>query len=294
MIVAGFTFSKIVIVQSLEHHETETGRILYEYISAQIDETNHQIQLEFVKCSNRVEFLEILSRLTTDAKLKGEIPIVHVECHGSQKEGLEFENGSTIPWSELASALLPLNVACGFNLLAVFSACFGGYFLGQLSAISPAPCWCIVAPTETVDPSEIMGGFRVFYSTLFHSLDAGKAAAKISRMPLSHGRWFGKPAEIWFETVVTEYILKHCTKEAVRDRAKKLRRQVISGGRTPPGVGSIIRRLCRLNRESLTGEYFDTYFQITAIPENTQRFQHARVRLNFKLNDFRSSKKYCL
>lgn len=294
MNISGFTFSKIVLVQSLEPHEVQTGLHLSQYISAQISESNHQIQLEYTTCSSGVEFIEILRRLTTDAKVKGEFPIVHVECHGSSKEGLEFENGSTLSWDVLASELLHLNVACKFNLLAVFSACFGGHFLGQLDAISPAPCWCIVAPTETVDPAEIMSGFRIFYSTLLLSADAGKAAAKISRAPLSHGRWFSQPTEIWFETVVTNYITKHCTKEATRDRAKKLRRQLIKEGHLPKSIGNITRELCRLNRTNFLGEYFDTYFQTSAIPENIQRFQHARVRLDLKLKALRGSKEYSL
>ncbi|MDO8313304.1 MAG: hypothetical protein Q7T25_15335, partial [Sideroxyarcus sp.] len=157
-----------------------------------------------------------------------------------------------------------------------------------------APCWCIVAPTETVDPGEIMHGFRIFYSTLLQSADAGKAAAKISRALLSNGHWFAQPAEMWFETVVTNYITKHCTNEATRDRAKKLRRQLMEEGRSPKSIGGITRELCRLNSTNLLGKYFDTYYQTTVIPENTQRFQHARVRLDLKLKELRSSKKYCL
>lgn len=294
MIISGFTFSKIVLVQSLEPHEAKTGLHLSEYINAKISESSHKIQLEYTTCSSCVEFTEILRRLTIDAKLKGEFPIVHVECHGSSTEGLEFENGSTLPWGELASELLNLNVACKFNLLAVFSACFGGHFLSQMDVLSPAPCWCMVAPSETVDPGEIMDGFRIFYSTLLQSADAGIAAAKISRAPLSHGRWFGQPAEMWFETVVTNYITKHCTKEATRDRAKKLRRKLIEEGRPPKSIGGITRELCKLNRANLLGKYFDSYFQTTAIPENIQRYQHARIRLDLKLRDFRSSKKYCI
>ncbi len=226
--------------------------------------------------------------------MKSEFPIVHVECHGSLEEGLEFENGSTLPWGELALELLPLNVACKFNLLAVFSACFGGHSLSQLGVIRPAPCWCIVAPTETVDPGEILNGLRTFYSTLLLRADAGKAVAEISKARLSQGHWFGQAAEMWFETVVLNYITKECTKEATRVRAKKLRRQMINEGGTPKSIGSITRELCRLNRENLKGKYFDAYFQTAEIPENTLRFQHARVRLELKLKEFRGTKEYCL
>ena len=294
MIISGFTFSKIVVVQSLEPQETQTGLILSEYLNAQISSSNSQVQLEYLSCSSCVEFVEILRCLTTDAKLKGEFPIIHVECHGSSTEGLEFENGSTLSWDELSSELLLLNIACKFNLLAVFSACFGGHFLTKMDVIKPAPCWCMVAPTEIVDPGEILNGFRVFYATLIQRADAGKAVTEISKLRLSHGYWFGQSAEIWFETVMTNYIRKHCTKEATRLRAKALRRKLMEEGQPPKSIGSITRILCRLNRENLRGGFFDTYFQTTAIPENAQRFHHARIRLDLKLKDFHSSKKYGL
>lgn len=139
-----------------------------------------------------------------------------------------------------------------------------------------------------------MRGFRNFYTTLFQSVDVGKAAAKISKELLSHGRWFSQPAEMWFETVVTNYIAKHCTLEATRERAKQLRRKLKEDGRPLKSIGGITRELCKLNRTNLLGKYFDSYFHIEAIPENIKRFQHARDRLDLKLKDFRSSKKYCI
>jgi hypothetical protein len=294
MKVSGFAYSKIVIIQSLEPHEVQTGFHLSEYIRAQVTEGGHYIPLEYIKCSSSVEFASILERLTTEVKLNEQIPIVHVECHGGANDGLEFENGSTLSWNQLASGLLHLNTACKFNLLAIFSACFGGYFLGQMGALAPAPCWCMVAPTDTADPGELMNGLRVFYSTLLDTNDAGKAAARISSVRLSKGRWLAKPAELWFEILAEKYILNHCTHEATRERVKKLRRQLIEEGRPYRSIGNITREIRRLNRESLSGKYFDEYFQTAVIPENIQRFKHARDRLEIKLNKLRSSNKYCL
>lgn len=294
MKVSGFTFSKIIVIQSLEAHETKTGLHLSEYIKAQIAETDHRIDLEYITCSSGAEFVSILHRLTAEAKRGGEIPIVHVECHGSANDGLEFENGSMLSWNEVASELMRLNVACKFNLLTVFSACFGGHFLSQMGVISPAPCWCMVAPTETVDPGEIMNSLRVFYSTLLQSVDAGKAASKISQIPLSKGRWFAKPAELWFEEVVTHYISNHCTKAATRERVKKIHRQLIDEGNPHRSIDNIKREIRRLNRENLLGKYFDEYFQTNLIPENYRRYEHARRRLESRLDEFKNSDKYCV
>jgi len=55
MIISGCSFSKIVIIQSLEPDEIATGRILSEFISPLIFKFNHQTHLEFVTCLSCVE-----------------------------------------------------------------------------------------------------------------------------------------------------------------------------------------------------------------------------------------------
>ena len=291
--VTGFTFTKVVIVQSLESHEIETGRIHSDYIDAQMREHNSIVPVELIICSSSIEFLQILERLIKDARLHDEIPLLHVECHGSPTEGLEFENGSTLTWPEVAAVLLRLNIVTGFNLLTVFSACFGAYFLGQMGAINPAPCWCVVAPTESVDPGEILQGFRVFYSTFFHHADAGEAVSALARIHLSNGRWFGQFAELWFEKLVISYIEVHCTKDAVRKRATQLYRQLLQEGHRK-SIGHLTRVLRQRNRSSLLQDYFDRYFITDQLPGNCQRFAGARTRLHAKISELRSSGKFVL
>lgn len=291
--IAGLTLTKIVIIQSLEPHEFKTGKNLSEFIEAEVSEYNLKIPVELINCENRLEFLEILGRLSTEAKTTGEKPLVHVECHGSIQEGLEFENGSTLTWPEVASALLELNLACRFNLFAAFSACFGGHFLSQMEAVQPSPCWCIVAPTEKVDPGELLSGFRTFYSTFLQHTDVGVAVAELRKTRLSTGHWFGQVAELWFEQVVISYIERHCTVEAARVRAKKLYRKLKRTGITK-SIGNIMRTSRQHHIEGLLEKYFAIYFSTAEIPENIQRFEAARARLDLKLRKLRDTNKYNL
>lgn len=290
---SGFTITKIVIVQSLEPCEVETGRILSEYISAQISQHGIDIPVEIIKCSCADEFLEILKRLTTQAVTDGEIPLLHVECHGGIKEGLGFENGSTLPWPEVASAILPLNRSSRFNLLAVFSACFGGHFLGQMGAIKPAPCWCVVAPTETVDPGEILNGFRVFYSCLLRDGDMGRAVDAISKCQLSQGYWLSEPAELWYEKLIVGYIETHCKNSVVRARAMKIY-QKLQQKNQGESIDELISLIRNRNRESLINDYFNCYFMTAVIPQNLQRFNDVKLRIQHKLSKMRRSGKYVL
>jgi hypothetical protein len=293
MPLAGFTFNKIVIIQSLEPDEVETGKILFEFISSLGSETEfYDVPVEIINCGHARDFLEIMSRLTQDAA-NGDIPLLHVECHGSALDGLEFENSSTLSWESVSEALLPLNIASRFNLLAVFSACFGAHFLGQMGAMHPSPCWCLVAPTKRVDVAEVLGGFRAFYSALFHENNMGSAVRAISKCRLSHGRWLSEPAELWFESLVTGYVKQHCNQQAARTRAKQMFRQ-LKKERKHRGIGALLRMLRQRNRTDLLNKYFETYFIIEQLPENTQRFASTRRRVQKRFSELRDSGKFLI
>jgi hypothetical protein len=292
--LVGFTFNKIVIIQSLEPHEIETGRYLSEYVTSLIEQSErYNIPIQVISCSSAIGFLEALKELTREAE-SGEIPLLHVDCHGCPVDGLEFENSSTLSWKELSAALLPLNISSRFNLLAVFSACYGAYFLEQMQAIEPAPCWCLVAPTEKVDVSEVMGGFRVFYSALFSEHNMGPAITAISQCRLSHGRWLSKPAEQWFENLIIGYIKEHCNLQTARERAKVIFRERKSLGKKRLGTGALLRIIRKANREKLLSKYFDIYFITEQLPQNIKRFENVYRRVETQLNKLRNSGKYCI
>lgn len=292
--ISGFTFTKIVIVQSLEAEEAPTGQILSRYIEG-INSDSHIVlpPVEFQTCFSALEFMHLVERLVLEATDQGEIPLLHVECHGDRIEGLEFENSSILAWADLAHALLPLNRATDFNLLAIFSACFGAYFIGKMGVIEPAPCYCLVAPTKEVDPGEIQAGFRVFYSNLLRHADIGSAVAAISRQRLTSGRWLATVAELWFETLIVGYIKAHCTKAAVRARAKRLYRRFLDEGHYQ-SIGALTRTLRRRNRTQLVNKYFDQYFMTLDIPQNRTRFDHSRSRVQNRLSNLRHTGIYVL
>ena len=143
----------------------------------------------------------LLKSLTLESRTTASIPLLHVECHGDKHEGLEFENGSLLTWSDLSAALVELNRATGLNLLAVFSACYGAYFLSRLSSVEPTPCYAMFAPTEEIDPAEILQTFRDFYRVLFESGDAGAAVGGALHGKDSSGQWLAQRADRLAEAI---------------------------------------------------------------------------------------------
>lgn len=289
---SGFSFSRIVIIQSLEAGEIKTGSELRDFIVDIEAVEESGLPVEVVDCEYADQFLEIIRTLAQEASA-GSTPLLHVECHGDAEAGLEFANGSTLPWNDLAGALMGLNLATSFNLFAIFSACFGAHFLGQMGITSSAPCYFMLAPTQKIYPDEILTGFKCFYGKLLESDDLGDAMRVITACRLSSGEWFSMPAEGWYEKLVIGYVKTLCSEDVVRNRAKKMHRELRQNGHYK-SIGSLLRSLKNQNRSYLDGSHFEKYFMVSQVPNNAERFKEVRFRVASELEVLRRSNLYIL
>lgn len=283
--LAGFLFNKIIIIQSLEPDEFQTGNHIAQYLRSLLDDLKIKMPIELINCESKIELIPILLAIKNSCIENGDLPIIHIECHGDIDDGLEFSNGSLISWTELAGEFTPINLATKFNLLLIFSACFAGNFLGQMGALAPSPCWCMVAPSEKVDPGEILRGFKVFYKTFFEKHDAGIAVHELSRIKLQFGRFFGEPSELWFEKVVSNYIEDHCTPKAIRKRAFDLIKSGMLLNQNI-SIAEAKRAIRDQNKKKVFESYFNSYFMIQEIPVNKKRFENVIKRINDKFPKF--------
>jgi hypothetical protein len=258
----GFIFSKIVILQSLDPIEDfQSGSYLHEFLIKEIIKNGLTLVVELYDCETMVDYRRVIDQLILEAKTTGEVPLLHVECHGNS-DGICFNNGSDLSWSEIREQLVELNVACGFNLATVFLSCFGGYFLKELSAIKPAPCLFLISPTETIFPDEGLTAFKEFYSYLLISRDIGKAIEVISQMRLSKGYWIGKSAELWFQDQVNRYIDTFCLKKHSRERVHALWRQAKTW-RSDISIGEVKVILKKENRVNISQKFFDIFLLLS-------------------------------
>jgi len=276
--LAGGRVSEIVIVQALDTpHEVATGQILHGYIEHLLSQNPVGLRLRFVEIEHAAQFVAFVSELAADAA-RGRIPLLHVECHGDEEHGLQFANGSMLSWDELGRALEPLNRASRFNLITLFSACYGAHSVGQVEGVEPAPFWFMAAPTAVVDPGELMAGMRAFYRTLIETLDLGQAANALTACKLTHGAWYPVPAQQWYLRIVSGYLETHCTEDATMKRIAGLKLQGHAVGKDV-GPGRLRRVLRAQNRTSFTGRYFDIFFMVNDLPENATRFQAVKVEV---------------
>ncbi|MHA6829842.1 hypothetical protein [Ralstonia pseudosolanacearum] len=280
------TFTKIVIVQSLEEDERQTGKHLRDALVALNGELGQSVPIELWTCESVVCFRAIVNELTEEANV-GQIPLLHVECHGDEHAGLIFENASELSWHDLAAMLGRLNDACQYNLFAVFAACFGAHFLGQINPFTTSPCFASVAPTEHVYPDEIEVGFKQFYRNLFDGWDAALAVSRLRNRRLTRGRWFAETAERWFERVVME----RCTRTVMKPRVRALYRHLLEKGNRQ-SIGKLKRWIRNRNKQAFLDEYFDRFFGTRKFPDNRQRFSGVHQRMKKRLSDIWCQREY--
>lgn len=288
-----FRCSRLVIVESLEPTELKTGRVLAEYVRSLDSVRSSAFPVEYRTCQSVIEFRTLLHQLTDEIRTTNHIPLLHVECHGDAKEGLEFANGSALAWAELSSLLVEMNRATRFNLVATFAACYGGHFIGQLSSEEPSPVYAMVAPTETVDPGEVLAGSRLFYATLFSKRDAGVAVDALVDQKLSSGTWFAQHAERWFERVTLGYVENYCNRRTARERSQRLYQKLKSEG-TVISIGNVKRMLVQANRLTLLNQHFNAFFMVASIPENRHRFEALRSKMQHEIDRLRATGRYLI
>lgn len=171
------------------------------------------------------------------------------------------------------------------------SACYGAHLLGDMASMKPAPCLMMIGPMQEVHASDLMAGFRLFYRTVFETGRAGLATTKLAHQ--APDVWHITHAEYWFELVTTNYVKDECTRKAIRRRALDLFRRSQRDG-FPVSMGTFKREILRAHSKDLSGAMFDTFFMLDAFPTNRQRFDHARRRLEAKLDGLRRTGLYML
>jgi hypothetical protein len=268
--LSGFYFNRLVVIQSLEDHETQTGKILHDFLTPRLPEG---CDIEFQPCESAIGFTAIIERLIAETA-GGVLPIVHIETHGDKTTGLEFANGSMLSWDELSSSLSRLNIATGFNFMVTCAACFGMFLMSKMNMNRSAVCYCILAPTDLVDPSELLGGFREFYVTFFGCMDAGKASSAMQSQKLQNGAWFGKAADAWYEQMIVAYAEKAADPEL---HAENLTIIAAGLGQSSQHSREDIERYLRTKqRMFLNEEAFHTFFCTNDLPANIERFDTTR------------------
>lgn len=220
---SSFTIGNISIIESLSDNEVQTGTLLADYIDGMDLQKFPGLQL--CRISSAHELIEHLLELER-AAIAGVIPLIHFEMHGTfDGRGLVTANLDVVLWADISEILFRINSVTRFNLVVFVAACNGGYFLEEMKIIAPTPCYALVAPTDEVDPSEIMRATRDFYRTLLTTGNATRAVSSIVTQSVQQGRWFAQWAENWYWTVVLNHVRSDCSPKALKKPSQRSSRR---------------------------------------------------------------------
>lgn len=272
-------FSRVVVLESLEENEVKTGKEAYKLIKGIFEEEKIQTPIDHFQFPNAIEFRKIIKSLTEIANTK-DIPLIHIDCHGDIKDGLIFENGSSIDWPELAELITPINKATNFQLILCLSACNAAEFLGQMGAITrPCPCRLLVAPDTVIKPSELLSGFRRFYSNLFNTRSLGDAVESLKELNSIEVTWTGEFAETWFSYLTQSHVLKNWSGTGIRRKAANFQKYAAEKGKLIT-IKEAKKQVLHYVRNEEFNLMYSNYFGIKENPAVNEMFDY--INLEFK------------
>ncbi|MBG6311024.1 hypothetical protein I5J34_07320 [Pseudomonas aeruginosa] len=289
--MSDFSFSKIVIIESLEHDEFKSGTALCEYINGLKEDNPESPKAHLVDVTGCDGFISVIEDLIEEAQRLGEAPILHIEMHGFEdKSGLSFPDGTSIGWGELAFALTKLNKATEFNLVVCVAACFGGHFIDAVRPNAPSPCFALIGPSDLTDGAELLGSFRSLYRTLLTTLSASDALAALHSHRLNVGAFYSVSAEQWFFRLADGYLRKFCTKEKLKERRDAIIEALVSEGKEINAVQkAMLADIGQKMAFTFLERRFPTFFMTDEVSSNHARFSSSLTMARERVADFIAS-----
>lgn len=212
-------FNQILIVDSIPQGDRNTARELYEDLLLRSQIFAPAPMISHRRVESNQQLLELIREQTREVTSTGNIPILHVECHGNN-DGLTLSDGSFLSWMEIKEPLIELNIATRMNLLVVVSACDGSAITHTLSMVDRAPLYGLIGPIRPVLPNELMRSYLALYETLLRTRSARDAVEAMREA--TPDTFVFRSAKWLFQFVWDHYQATHETPDARRQRGEKM------------------------------------------------------------------------
>lgn len=270
-------FNKIAIIESLPDGDEKTGKKLYEDILPINYYNNEKIIIAYCATNSIADLSMAFNQLKEDAQTNNVVPIIHFECHGSDK-GITLANDEFVSWEQLNNQLKMLNEATRFNLIVSLAACYTFKFAFNMYAYERAPFWGILAPTEVIYPDELKKAFFMFYKSLIESTikddgSNGSIALELLRtQKLKYGSINFINADYFFSLAFNEYMQNERLSKTIKKRAQYICNKLYKMGQKFP-ISDVKRALKNLEYYYLE-KFHKTFFMTDLFPENSGRFEY--------------------
>jgi hypothetical protein len=171
--------NRVVVLQWLRCDEEQTGTNLADALVRADPNT----AIEVINCRCKEDVIAAVDRLASEVGEKGN-PVLHIEAHGYDYEGVPigFSGPSAsgekevLVWKVLIPHIRMLNIATGFNLVAVAAACSSDNLVYEVSLDRALPFLLLLGFNDDVRPYDLQATLNAFYSALLQKrLSPGQA-----------------------------------------------------------------------------------------------------------------------
>ena len=177
--ISSFANNAVIIIDGLRKSESQTGLQLYNELRDLRDFEKAVSVVKRYEVSNAIELRILLENLQKDAK-DGLRPVLHFECHGDAKQGLEIgESRERFAWTALEPLLRAINVATKCNLGVVMAVCSGLHAITSVKMHRATPFYFLVGSEDELLQEQIRSEMRAFYRVLLLSSDLDKALQQV-------------------------------------------------------------------------------------------------------------------
>ncbi len=255
----------LIVLESLGDRELHTGTWLVDDLSAEL--RRQKIAIGFGTVRDRREFFGTLEGIRRNAADLGRRFILHIDAHGSQRDGLRLEpSGEFVAWSELADACREINEASLNNLVVVLASCHGFHAVLNVTIKDLTPFCTLIGPTGIIHAGLIQETFSKFYRKLF---DTNDFSAALSDLPPEFQVFH---AERILVNAYFGYLRDRCRGKGRRERVERMLSEIVDRG-VPLKLNVARKELKALTRpDAAAFDQFKRAFLMSDHPTNADRF----------------------
>ena len=237
----GLTFTNIAILDLLPEDQMQTGLGLLRHLQDTLPAERKRC-IAYQKIRTEAEIDTYLFHIRSMAR-RGCRPIIHIECHGDEKEGLRLKCGY-FGWPRLLRHLQKINFLAKNNLVLFLAGCHGTNILQALDILKPSPFSVLISSDEKISAGFIKDVTGRFYEQLFDASEF-KAAVRIlsPNLRVTH-------AELFFLQIFAAYLREYGSSKSRQHRLENILSCVRPDHSTRALVRKTTREFLKDNKQS--------------------------------------------
>lgn len=262
-------YNSIIFIESLNSKENHyTQEIYKKEVKPHCKKNN--ISCNYFHIKNKGQFITLLDNICNHHQKI--FPIIHIACHGTDKEIELLE--SFVKWSEFESQILKINQNSENNLYLIMAMCMGAHSIDFYSNTERAPFYFMIGPQNQPKGYYLDKHLKHFYKKLFETNNTLKAVQYIKtkntdkKIPFLISTCF----DMYFKTIdlYRKSIKNGSIRHELYDNLKKM-----NGGNIPYDLKSKIQYPEQIEtlHKKVIKDFRNKFFMIDLYPENSDRFK---------------------